>query len=226
LLSAYLENPRFDIRELVRVTILNLLGLDIGRAKTKTLNFGYVYGQGTASLAERLEVSVDESRRIRKAQMQAIAGVEELNKALKARVNGGGYIQTWGGRQYYVEPPAWSEKYNKWMDFAYKMLNYLVQGSSADITKESIIRYDEARQHGRFMLSVYDENVISVPKKLAKQEALILRDCMMSIELDVPLLSDGEWGPNYGTLEDLVEPEPDLSRWGIPKGWSKQRKAA
>ncbi|MBU6232135.1 hypothetical protein KGP36_05830, partial [Patescibacteria group bacterium] len=103
----------------------------------------------------------------------------------------------------------------------YKLINYLMQGSSADITKESIIRYHDVLRDGRFMVSVYDENVISVPKKAAKREALILRDAMMSIETDVPLLSDGEWGPDYGHLEDLIEPEPDLSRWNIGRGWSK-----
>ena len=65
------------------------------------------------------------------------------------------------------------------------------------------------------MLTVYDENNISVPKKALKSEMLILRDAMMSIELDIPLLSDGEFGPNLGTLEKLKEPAPDLSRWNL-----------
>jgi hypothetical protein len=53
----------------------------------------------------------------------------------------------------------------------------------------------------------------SVPKKAIKSEMLLLRECMMSIEVDVPLLSDGEIGPRLGSLEDLKEPKPDLSRW-------------
>ena len=99
--------------------------------------------------------------------------------------------------------------------FEYKLLNYLVQGSSADITKESIIRYDAVRKEGRFMLSVYDENDISVPQRAAKREMLLLRECMMSIEVDVPLLSDGELGQRLGSLVELKEPAPDLSRWAL-----------
>jgi hypothetical protein len=42
---------------------------------------------------------------------------------------------------------------------------------------------------------------------------LILRDAMMSVEFDVPMLSDGEYGPNWSELAELKEPAPDLSRW-------------
>jgi DNA polymerase I-like protein with 3'-5' exonuclease and polymerase domains len=158
--------------------------------------------------------TVDEVKRFRDAQMRVLPGLKGLSQAIIARSKSGQPIRTWGGREYFCEPPAYSEKFGKVMSFEYKLLNYLIQGSSADITKESIIRYDAARREGRFMLSVYDENDISCPKAALKSEMLILRDCMMSIELDVPLLSDGEWGADLGNLQDLKEPLPDLSRWG------------
>lgn len=222
LMEDYLSNPAMDVHEYVRVQILELLGLDLGRPITKQLNFGYIYGMGLGALALKLARDMSEVKGLRNAQMKAVPGLKDLDDAIKGRSRQGLPIRTWGGREYYAEEPRFSEKFGRVMDFAYKLLNYLVQGSAADITKESIIRYDAMRRDGRFMLSVYDENVISVPKKLAAKEALILRDAMMSIELDVPLLSDGEWGPNYGMLEDMVEPEADLSRWRIPKGWSQR----
>lgn len=215
LLQAYLADPRLDVHEFLRLKIFEKLGLDLERDVTKTLNFGYIYGQGLGSLAMKLEKTVEEVKKFRNAQMQALPGLKDLSKGLKARAKQDLPIITWGGRQYYVEPPRWSEKEERWFEFEYKLLNYLVQGSSADITKESIIRYDSAKKHGRFMLSVYDENDISVPKKVLKEEMLILRECMMGVELDVPLLSDGEWGPNLGSLEKLAEPAPDLSKWGM-----------
>lgn len=218
LMADYLTNPAMDVHEYVRQQILEILGLDLGRPITKQLNFGYIYGMGIGSLAERLIKSTQEVKQLRNAQMRAVPGLKDLDSAIKGRSRQGLPIRTWGGREYYAEEPRFSEAFQRVMDFAYKLLNYLVQGSSADITKESIIRYDERRRNGRFMLSVYDENVISVPKRALKSEALLLRDAMMSIELDVPLLSDGEWGDNYGVLVDLAEPKPDLTRWGIQKG--------
>jgi DNA polymerase I-like protein with 3'-5' exonuclease and polymerase domains len=215
LLRAYLANPLLDVHDFVRQQILNLLKLDLGRSITKQLNFGYIYGMGIPSLAGRLEKDLEEVKKLRKAQMTAVPGLKGLDDDLKGIGRSGEAIQTWGGRQYYVEPAKIINGILR--SFEYKLLNYLIQGSSADITKESIIRYDEMRRDGRFILTVYDENVLSVPKGAAKKEALILREAMMSIELDVPLMSDCEIGPNYGDVVDLKEPKPDLSRWGITR---------
>lgn len=215
LLQSYLKNPLLDVHDYVRQAILELLGLDLGRSITKQLNFGYIYGMGIPALAMRLEKELEEVKKLRKAQMSAVPGLKDLDDGLKGLGRSGQYIQTWGGRQYYVEPARVINGILR--SFEYKLLNYLIQGSAADVTKESIIRYDAMRRDGRFILTVYDENVISVPKKLAKQEALILREAMMSIELDVPLMSDAEIGPNYGAVVDLKEPKADLSRWGISR---------
>lgn len=215
LLHAYLADPRLDVHEFTRASIESLIGLDVGRPVTKTLNFGYIYGQGLGSLAEKLDKAVDDVKAIRNAQMAALPGLDKLSKDIKARVKQGLPIITWGGREYFCEEPVYSEKHGRWFTFDYKLLNYLIQGSAADVTKESIIRYMDVRKDGRFILTVYDENNISAHKKALKPEMLRLREAMMSIELDVPLMSDGEWGPSLGSLEELKEPAPDLSRWGL-----------
>lgn len=217
LMEAYLANPNLDVHEFLRQQIKELLGMDVDRSITKTLNFGFLYGMGLGSLAMSMNKTVEEVKVFRQAQLKALPGLKVLNQSIMERAKQGLPIRTWGGREYYAEPPAFSKKFNKVMTFEYKLINYAIQSSSADITKEAIIRYDAARKDGRFLLSVYDEIDISMPQKALKSEMLILRDCMMSIELDVPLMSDGEWGLNLGTLEDLKEPKPDLSRWGIAK---------
>lgn len=215
LMQAYLADPRLDVHNYLMRQIIDLLGINVDRRITKNLMFGYIYGQGLGSLALILNRTVEEVKQIRDAQMRVLPGLKVLSSSMAQRSKAGEPIRTWGGRQYFVEPPAYSKKFNKMMSFEYKLLNYAIQGSSADITKESIIRYDAARKDGRFMLSVYDENNISVDKRALKSEMLILRDCMMGIELDVPLLSDGEWGADLGNMTDLKEPAPDLSKWGM-----------
>ncbi len=215
LLQAYLNNPRLDVHKFLMERIHELLGLQVDRKVTKELNFGYIYGQGLSSMAAKLGLPVDDIQKFRNAQMLALPGFKTLSSSLKARAKEGLPIRTWGGREYFCEEPMFVKKFNKVMSFEYKLINYLCQGSAADVTKESIIRYDAVRRDGRFMLSVYDENDISVPKGALKPEMLRLRDAMMSIEVDVPLLSDGEWGTTLGDLQDLKEPAPDLSRWRI-----------
>lgn len=213
LMAAYLANPRLDVHNYLMLKIINELGIDIDRYVTKTLNFGYIYGQGLPSLAEKMDKSLEEVKVFRNAQMEALPGLKALSEDLKAISRRGEPIRTWGGREYYVEPSILF--HGRYIDFTYKLLNYLIQGSAADITKQSLINYSKVRKEGRFALTVYDENNMSVPFKALKPEMLRMRGAMMGVKLDVPLLSDGEWGYKLGTLEALKEPPPDLSAWGI-----------
>lgn len=213
LMQAYLRTPDLDVHEFLMQQIKAMFGLDVDRYVTKILNFAYVYGQGLGATAAMLECTVEEVKRFRDAQMRVLPGLKALSAALKQLAKEDKPLRTIGGREYYCEPPAYSERFGKMMSFEYKMLNVLVQGSSADLTKEVLIRYDEARQNGRMILSVYDEVDISVPKPAARKEMLLLRDVMLSLDTDVPMLSDGELGPNLGELLAIKEPKPDLSRW-------------
>ena len=59
---------------------------------------------------------------------------------------------------------------------------------------------------------MHDEINISCPKEYADEEMAILRSAMASVKLDVPLLSDGKMGKNWGELKPYKEkawtPEP------------------
>ena len=94
------------------------------------------------------------------------------------------------------------------MDFAYKMLNYLCQGSGADVTKEVLCRYDEhPKRQEDFITTVYDEICIDVPQsdKGARQEMKVLEECMLSIDVSpMQMKSDGEVGPSWGQLEKFI----------------------
>jgi len=213
LMQRYVDNPRLDIHAEVQAYILEILGIDLPRDPVKILNFGDIYGRGLAALAQAMHVSVDDARRLRKAKDQLLPGVPALTEAIRQRSKAGYPIRTWGGREYYVEEPKFVKKYKRVMTFEYKLLNYLVQGSSADATKESIIRYHMHPKSapntgdGRFLVTVHDENDICAYKGIFKREMLLLRDVMQSIEADVPMLSDGEGGPNWAALQALKEPE-------------------
>jgi DNA polymerase I-like protein with 3'-5' exonuclease and polymerase domains len=90
------------------------------------------------------------------------------------------------------------------MTFEYKLISSLIQGSGADVIKEAIIRYDEhPKRTEELIVTVYDEVDIDLPLSVkgARQEMTVLRDCMQSIEMDIPMLSDGEVGPSWGTLK-------------------------
>lgn len=214
LMEAYRKDPRLDVHSFVQGAIKELLGIELPRTPIKTLNFGLIYGQGTASMAEKLSRSVDEVRKFRDAQFRAMPGLKDLDKNVKQRGRNGQPITTWGGRVYYCEEPKVIQ--GRLRTFEYKLLNYLIQGSAADCTKEALVRYDEIdHSDARFVVTVHDEVNISAPKGAFKKEMLKLREVMMSVEFDLPMLSDAEFGPNWGQMEALKEPTPDFAKWGM-----------
>lgn len=200
ILKAYVENPDLDIHTFVQSEIKRLMHRDLDRVSVKTMNFGKLYGQGLNSLAKKLGVTVDEVRDIRNSQDRALPGLKELEENIKRWAKAGNPIVTWGGRLYYCEEPEYVEKFGREMTFEYKLINYLVQGSAADATKEAIIRYNSARKAGRFLVTVYDENNFSCRADKMAKEMKIMRECMEGLEFDVPMLTDAKVGKNWGTL--------------------------
>lgn len=201
LLQAFKADPSLDLHQWACDKIKELTGIVITRKQAKTVAFSILYGSGLAKLAEGLHTDQDAARVIKDAYLDAIPGIAQLSTQLKARAKQGRPIRTWGGRQYYVEPPRFDPEEGRWRSFEYKMLNYLIQGSSADISKDAIIEYDAKKQHGTFLLMVHDELVIKVHKDHLASEMQILKECMESVPLDCPLTSEGEVGRNYHELE-------------------------
>ncbi len=201
LLQAFKADPSLDLHQWACDKIKELTGIVITRKQAKTVAFSILYGSGLAKLAEGLHTDQDAARVIKDAYLDAIPGIAQLSTQLKARAKQGRPIRTWGGRQYYVEPPRFDPEVGRWRSFEYKMLNYLIQGSSADISKDAIIEYDAKKQHGTFLLMVHDELVIKVHKDHLASEMQILKECMESVPLDCPLTSEGEIGRNYHELE-------------------------
>jgi len=203
LLEAYNSNPRLDMHEFVKGEIFRLAMMALERRAVKILNFGILYGMGKDKLARDLGVDIDTAVAIKKAHRAAMPGLGGLETLIKRGAKEDVPIRTWGGREYYTEEPIFHK--GRWITFEYKLLNYLIQGSAADCTKEAIIRYNDVRKNGRFLVTVHDEINISAPQKAMKQELLILRDVMRSVEFDVPMISDAKMGRTWGTLEKVKE---------------------
>ena len=92
-------------------------------------------------------------------------------------------LRTWGGRLYYCEEPKYID--GKLRTFEYKLLNYLIQGSSADCTKEAMIRFHETKDpETTILLNVHDELLCSTPREIERQELDKLREAMESVEFE------------------------------------------
>lgn len=203
LCKRYNDDPRLDVHTLVQNLIHGITGVLYPRSPVKIINFGKVYGMGIGKLAQAIKSTVEDAKRLSDAHRLALPGVRDLEKDIKQMAKRGDPITTWGGRQYFVEEPKIIQ--GRLQTYEYKLLNYLIQGSAADCTKEAIIRYNEVRKDSRFMLTVHDEINLSCPPKAADKEMKLLREAMHSVEFDVPMLSDGKIGPRWGKLEKYKE---------------------
>lgn len=205
LLAAYRTDPKLDMHQWAADTINKLTGLSLTRKHTKTIAFAIMYGSGLATLAAQMGSALEEAAIAKSAYLEAVPGIKLLSDGLAGRTAHGKPIRTWGGRLYHVEPPRWDPKRGRMQSFEYKLLNVLIQGGSADITKEAIIAYDNSCTHGEFLLTVHDELVLMVPTEHVAFEMSILKSCMESVPLDCPLESDGEVGANYHEMESYKE---------------------
>jgi DNA polymerase-1 len=205
LLRSYLSNPDLDIHDAVRLLIRDMIGVNLPRKAVKTIAFAIMYGLGLPSLAERLDVTYNEAKEIKAAYLRALPGLESLNKGLKALDHTDAPLFTIGGRQYFTEPASMVN--GSMRTYGYKNLNLLIQGGSADITKEAMLIFDSLDPKGNLVLQVYDEMVVDTPDH--KHDMPLLRFAMETSfqeSLDLPMPTDGEYSrKSWGRMTNYRE---------------------
>lgn len=203
--AAYCENPMLDPHdEWVRPLMEAAAGREFEKTTIKVLNFQGIYGGGAPALAKALEISLDDAKALKVQHDAALPGRKALSDEIKNTFDAGLPIVTWGGRVYNCQPAGYSEKYKRWMTYQYKGINYIVQGSAADLTIESILDWhDDPRRdpRSRLMVQVYDEIDLSVPSDVSHEQMRVLKENMEKDRLSVPMRSDGKWGPTWGALK-------------------------
>jgi DNA polymerase I-like protein with 3'-5' exonuclease and polymerase domains len=182
------------------------VGQKLERTRVKNVTFARLYGGGEGAVLDQARcASRAEAKEICAFHDAALPGRKLLNNEIIKQSRLGEPIRTWGGRLYYVEPPGFNKKHNRHMSYEYKLINYLIQGSAADMTKEAICRWYEGggtADGTRFLLTVYDENNISAPEARWKDHMRFLREIMDNMELDVPMRSTGKVGKRWGKVRE------------------------
>lgn len=172
---------------------------------TKNLNFGSLYGMGPKSFAERFRnpllmahPNADPNDLVLLATSlmnEYFAKVTFVKPTCNAIMNVGqkrGYVKTLSGRRQRMPLDNGS----------YKLINYLIQGSAADILKKGLV---DAWEKGVFNVlklhaTVHDESVFSLPKTKEGYEACVeFYNCLTrAYDLKIPLGVDTEIGNDWG----------------------------
>lgn len=201
ILAAYQANPRMDVHDFVDKLIIEKTGHHLSRVPVKTINFLKLYGGGPKLLAQKLGIPISQAQMFFQAYDTALPEFKNLMKDIEQLARSGKKIRTWGGRSYDVEESKDGR------EFYYKLGNVLIQGSSADMTKEAMCRYFyHSERKGNLLMQVHDELICEVQDEYLDQEMRLLRWAMDEIPgWDVPLRSDGKFGKNLGQMQEYKD---------------------
>ncbi len=201
LFDAFHADPTTDPHVAVQKMIKELVNIDLPRKYVKITGFGIMYGRGIANLSAALGVNEVEGKSVRDAYFAALPEVKQLSYATRDAGKRGTGIRTWGGRVYYREVDQKSGR-----DLSYKLLNYLIQGSAADQTKQSKIDWYKAKAKNVHLVApVHDELNISAPIGDAHEAMKTLRLAMDADRFDVPFRSEGYSGLNWADIKGYDE---------------------
>ena len=196
LCEAFIREPNMDPHEMVRQLIKEITGHVLTRKHVKNIGFGLIYGMGIGAITQSLGVDRGQAESMVAAYHRALPGVRILQRATQERGRSGLPITTWGGRSYYSEEPR--EIDGRMRTFEYKLLNYLIQGSAADQTKQCLLEWDKSRPSDHtFLVTVHDQIDISVPIEQGADE---LRESMEHGDFLVPMRSDLTAGTTWGSV--------------------------
>lgn len=211
--KAYRENPKTDFHQMV-ADIAN-----IPRKQAKTINLGIMYGMGQTKLAEQLDVSTDEAKRLMRQYHGDVPFVKELMDSVQRKVSHrdkGGFVRSLLGRKcrfdlwepnLFVSARALpkDEAHIEYGDnikraYTYKALNRLIQSSAADQTKAAMAAVYEQKNKIP-LVQIHDELAFSVKNKKEAEELCKIMES--AYELQVPSPSDISLGDNWGNLTNV-----------------------
>lgn len=171
------------------------------RTKSKRANFGIIYGITVFGLAERLDISRDEAKRLIDGYFETFPQVHDYMEKSKQVAREKGYVTTLFGRRRYL--PDINSHNATVRGFAERnAINAPIQGTAADIIKVAMIRISNRfKREGirsKMILQVHDELNFSVyPEEKEQVERIVLEEMQGATQLKVPLIADCGFGENW-----------------------------
>ena len=180
------------------------------RQMAKNITFGILYGLGNKRLAQQLSTTTDQANAYKQQYFNNIHGSRSFINRVISTVESRGWIKNRYGRIYKIDNTL-----------GYKGVNYLVQGTSADILNERMIYVHEylKDKKSNILLQVHDEIICEIHddeiRELPQQIQLILE----ANSLDIPLKVDidvcngswatktdwSKWKPKCDIIEEYID---------------------
>lgn len=170
---------------------------DPRRQLAKNAGFAKIYGAGTAKFAQTAGVDFDVAQEFLDRYDYTYPRVRAFQREVEAvaiqrqATEGDAYVLSPIGRRH----PAESDSY-------YKLVNYLIQGTAADVLKMKIVEIGLKGLGDYMLLPVHDEMVFDVPLADVDEVAVTVKEVMEEHQLfEVPLTVGVDivtrWGDKY-----------------------------
>ena len=174
------------------------------RNRAKAVNFGIVYGISPFGLAAQLGIPQAEARAYIDRYFARYQGVKAFIEKTLEGARREGSVRTFFGR---VRPiPDIASRNPNQRGFAERTaVNTPLQGTAADLIKLAMIALDrkiaERKLKTKMVLQVHDELLFEVPEgETGEVEQIVRAEMEGVIKLDVPLVADLGFGPNWRDL--------------------------
>ena len=171
------------------------------RSKSKTANFGIIYGISVFGLAERMMVPRAEAKELIDGYFVTFPSVKKyMNKSIEM-ARDKMYTETIFKRRCYL--PDINSGNSVVRGYAERnAINAPIQGSAADIVKVAMINiYNSFEKEGirsKMILQVHDELNFSVyPDEKERVEQIVIEEMESAYKMKVPLKADCGWGKNW-----------------------------
>ena len=161
------------------------------RARSKTVNFGILYGMSAFSLAQDLKISRFDAQNYINKYLEHYSGINNYMNEIILLAKKQGYVETIFHRRRYL--PELNSSNFLLRSFGERVArNMPIQGSAADIIKIAMInvykRLLDEDFKSKIILQVHDELIIESPEDESEEVKKLLKEEMENaVKLNVPL---------------------------------------
>ncbi|WAB09228.1 DNA polymerase I [Gordonia phage LittleMunchkin] len=141
-----------------------MLAAGIDRPMAKIILLATMYGQGVNSMATKIKHTQESAQQIKRQMLSAMPATARFMTQVAQIAETHGRIVTVGGRILPVDAQG-----------VYKAVNYICQGSAADIMNHSIVECDKAGLGDYIALAMHDELVVDGPADVAREVEAIMQ---------------------------------------------------
>lgn len=132
--------------------------IETAKQRGKQFNFSQIYGGGIRTIRKQQRCDQNHGRLLKRRFEEAYPEIVDLKNRIQFRLEDDGYIKDLWGRRY----RCWNAKKE-----AYKFVNYLIQGSAAEVLKEAVVKLHA--DGVPIVALVHDEVLAHVPEKDAPE---------------------------------------------------------